>query len=71
MSEQEKQEQPPQQDEARSQGGDRQQDKSPAAATAESPDTEKQTGAPETKIRGCFDDIETGEGTGARGGEYS
>jgi hypothetical protein len=66
MSEQEKQQQQ-QQGQPSTQGGEQQTDKGPAAD--ESPATATPSG--EAKVKGCFDDIETGEGTGARAGEYS
>jgi len=67
MNDKEKQEQ---QGQPPSQSSDQQSDKSPQGNDESTASGETAAGSP-PKVRGCFDDIETGEGTGARGGEYS
>lgn len=50
-----------------SQSSEQQHDKDESTGAGE----ERAANSPPPKVKGCFDDIETGEGTGARGGEYS
>ena len=70
MNEQEKQEQQGQ-SQPPSQNSEQQSDQSPKTHSESPVAEDRAVGSPEHKDPGGSDDIETGEGTGARGGEYS